>query len=140
MSKDKLTQFTLDGSTVPVKFLETIKVKNGVLCDVYCFVNDDSRDLAIVTVLSGYKTPLQRILLGEKTVEGYHLGAGTLTVTDENGKEQQYAFKAGDKGDVEVFVGQTMQWYANTRSDLVFYEVCRPPYKDGRFENIADLD
>jgi hypothetical protein len=31
-----------------------------------------------------------------------------------------------------------MQWYANGNSDLVFYEVCWPPYADGRFEDIAE--
>lgn len=140
MSKDKLTQFTLDGNILPVRFNETIEVKSGVACDVYSFVDDESRDLAIVTVASGCKTPLQRILLGEKTIEGYYDGTGTLTVVDENGKERQYAFKGGDNGAVDVFVGQTMQWYADTKSDLVFYEICQPPYEDGRFENIADLE
>lgn len=140
MSKGKLTQFTLNGDTLPVRFIETMKVKNGVTCDVYSFVDDNSRDLAIVTVASGCKTPLQRILLGEKTIEGYYEGIGTLTVVDEKGKERQYAYKAGDNGSVNVGIGQTMQWYANTESSLVFYEVCQPPYEDGRFENISDLD
>lgn len=140
MSKAKLTQFTLDDNILPVRFVETTQVKNGVTCDVYSFVDDNSRDLAIVTVASGRKTPLQRILLGEKTIEGYCEGMGTLTVVDEKGKERQYTYKTGDNGSVDVGVGQTMQWYANTESDLVFYEVCQPPFKDGRFENISDLD
>ena len=65
---------------------------------------------------------------------------GRLIVRDENGKERQYSFATGDSGSVDVFIGQTIQWYADTESNLVFYEVCQPPYKDGRFENIADLD
>ena len=30
-----------------------------------------------------------------------------------------------------------MQWEASKNSNLVFYEVCYPPYQDGRFENLA---
>lgn len=140
MSNDKLTEFTLNDETLTVDYVETMTVKNGVECDIYTFADDDSRDLAIVTVKSGCKTPLQRILSGEKTIEGFYSGAGTLTVADGNGNEKRYAFSADNTGNVEVVVSQIMQWYANTESDLVFYEICQPPYKDGRFENIADLD
>lgn len=35
---------------VEVSFIESIIVKNGVVCDVYKFTNDDSKDLGIVTV------------------------------------------------------------------------------------------
>lgn len=37
---------------------------------------------------------------------------------------------------VVVKVDQVMQWHANGYSDLIFYEICEPPYQDGRFENL----
>ncbi len=138
MSAEKLTSFKFDGETLQVNFIETLAVKDGVECDVYSFVDDESKDLAIVTVKAGYKTPLQRILLGEKTIEGFCKGVGVLTVTDNKGQQKQYSYETTDAGETEVLIGQTMQWYANSDSDLVFYEVCWPPYADGRFENIEE--
>lgn len=140
MSNEKLEQFTLNNQVLAVSFVETIKVKNGVICDVYKFVDDDTKDLAIVTVDARCKTPLQRVLLGEKTIEGFYSGAGTLTIADENNTEKSYPFTQGDTGSIEVHIGQTMQWHANSKDELVFYEVCQPAYADGRFDNIADLD
>ena len=29
-----------------------------------------------------------------------------------------------------------MQWEADKDSDLVAYEICFPPYEDGRYQNI----
>jgi hypothetical protein len=37
--------------------------------------------------------------------------------------------------EVEVKIGETMQWQAAPDSDLEVYEICFPPYADGRFEN-----
>ncbi len=40
--------------------------------------------------------------------------------------------------EVVVGVGQIMQWTAPEDTDLVFYEVCDPPYQDGRFEDLPE--
>jgi mannose-6-phosphate isomerase-like protein (cupin superfamily) len=133
----KLGSFVVDGKPRPVRFVETQKVKEGVECDIYSFVDDSSRDLAVVTVKPGYKTPLQRVLSGDKTVEGIISGEGALTIRKQNGEPRAYEFKNGENKDgVVVQVGQIMQWEAGRNSDLVFYEVCYPPYQDGRFENL----
>jgi len=57
---NKLTSFTVDDRPVPVVFVETMDVKEGVVCDVYKIEGDDTRDLAIVTVRKGCKTPASR--------------------------------------------------------------------------------
>jgi mannose-6-phosphate isomerase-like protein (cupin superfamily) len=133
----KLTSFIADDKVTPVSFVETQTVKEGVECDIYTFVGDSSKDLAVVTVSKGHKTPLQRVLLGTKTVEGYVAGKGTLTVYS-NDVAKTYAFKTGGiNKEVLVEVGQTMQWHADGNIDLIFYEICEPPYEDGRFENLA---
>ena len=132
MNSEKLTIF--DGQKV--SFVETMKVKEGVTCDVYSFDSDDSRDLGIVTVLMGNKTPFQKILLGDKTIEGFISGAGILTIQNESEEIQKYEFpNITSPQEVEVKVGELMQWEADSRTDLMFYEVCYPPYKDGRYEN-----
>lgn len=38
---------------------------------------------------------------------------------------------------VDANVGDLMQWQASEDSNLTAYEVCYPPYQDGRFENIG---
>ncbi|MEO5948801.1 MAG: hypothetical protein ABIP74_00170 [Candidatus Saccharimonas sp.] len=133
----KLTQFTISDTPNEVQFVETQTVKEGVECDIYTFVGDDSRDLAIVRVLKGYKTPLQRILLGTKTIEGFADGEGTLMVRSDDGTEKSYTPSSFGE-EVIVEVGQIMQWHAGGESDLTFYEICEPPYADGRFENLSE--
>lgn len=131
----KLTTFEYDGNVLPVEFVETMNVKDGVVCDVYSFVGDTTKDLGVVTVKRGHKTPLQRVLEGDKTIEGFVSGNGTLTVKSTNGEKKAYQFNDDDDATfVEVAVGETMQWSAD--SDLVFYEICHPPYSAGRFENV----
>jgi len=138
MSDGKLTQFKLDDKSVPVRFVETQTVKEGVECDVYVFTDDSSKDLAIVRVSQGYKTPLQRVLIGDRTIEGFYDGVGTLTVRSVNGQSDEYAFGSSDNKEVVVEIGQIMQWHADGKGDLTFYEICEPPYADGRFENITE--
>lgn len=68
-------------------------------------------------------------------------GGGTLTVWSTDGAPQAYIFEPGDMTDkkgVEVAKGQLMQWSADKGVDLVFYEVCTPPYEDGRFEDLPE--
>jgi len=37
---------------------------------------------------------------------------------------------------IEVSIGEIMQWEADKESDLHVFEVCYPPYEDGRYENL----
>lgn len=130
---NKLTTFKRTEKSLNVGFIETHKVKDGVICDVYEFINDDSCDLGIVSVKAGYKTPEQKILQGDKTIEGYVSGRATLKVVKPDNKILEHVFPC-DKNEVELHVGDTMQWMAE--SDLVFYEICYPAYSDGRFQNL----
>jgi hypothetical protein len=135
----KYTSFVVDNTTI--RFIETLQVKVGVECDTYAFEVDSSKDLAIVRVKMGFKTPLQRVMKGERTVEGFLSGAGTLVVWATDGAAKTYDFKPGDGTDktgVEVAKGQLMQWSADKDEDLVFYEICEPPYEDGRFEDLPE--
>lgn len=123
----------------PVAYVETIQVKDGVECDTYSFVGDDTQDLAIVRVTRGYKTPLQKILKGNKTIEGFLKGEGVLKVWHEDGIIDIYEFDTiKTKKEVEVAIGQIMQWTAPGDNDLTFYEICDPPYQDGRFEDLPE--
>ena len=137
----KLSSFNFQGENLPVSLVETIQVISGVECDVYKFDTDPSKDLGIIRVGPGSKTPLQKVLTGDKTIEGYIQGKGTLTVTKANGEKTVYKVDE-DSGQfsTNVDVGEQMQWQAADDSNLVFYEVCSPPYKDGRFQNIELVD
>jgi mannose-6-phosphate isomerase-like protein (cupin superfamily) len=119
-----------------VIFKENVHVKDGVSCDVYTFENDKSKDLAVVIVHPGAKTPLQKVLQGDKTIEGFLRGTGMLEIVRANGDEQVFTFPSRDEEDVMVSIGDTMQWSASKGEQLTFYEICTPPYKEGRFLNL----
>ncbi|HSX07772.1 MAG TPA: hypothetical protein VLG11_02665 [Candidatus Saccharimonadales bacterium] len=127
-------------ATLPITFVENQTVKDGVTADIYTFDDDSSKDLAIVHVTKGYKTPLQRILKGTQTIEGYMNGNGTLTVTAQDGSVKTHTFAENSDSnpstEIEVHIGELVQWSAET--DLNFYEIREPPYEDGRFENIKE--
>ena len=107
-STKKLKNFAVNSQPVPVTYIETMQVKDGVSCDVYTFDTDNSRDLAIVTVDKGFKTPLQKILKGNITTEGFVSGTGSLTVTQADGQVKTYTFSDNNKGEaVEVKGGRT---------------------------------
>src|SRR5579871_4964010 len=89
---------------LPVSYVETIQVKDGVVCDTYTFEGDSTRDLAIVQVEPGSKTPLQRVLDGTRTIEGYLKGKGVLTVHGTDGIVRRYFFKSDMDRDVSVIV------------------------------------
>ena len=133
---EKLREFGDPGS--PVTFIEYVKVKDGVDCDVYSFDDDQNKDLAIVTVAQGVKTPRQRVVSGVTTIEGYLSGKGTLSVESPNGHVEIIYFDEQNPGTVMVEVGDVMQWTADPDSELVFSEVCVPPYQEGRFENLPE--
>ncbi len=136
---DHLINFKTKDKDRKVSFIETQQVKEGVECDIYTFVGDATQDLAIVRVTKGFKTPLQKILQGTKTIEGFLQGRGVLTVQSQGGSTNTYSFDPSSPDtEVEVKVGQIMQWTAPNDADLVFYEICDPPYQDGRFENLPE--
>jgi hypothetical protein len=102
-----------------IKFVEKTQVKEGVSCDVFEFENDTTRDLGLVKVLKGFKTPLQKVISGDKTIEIYQEGVGHLTVIGTDKKDHVYNFP-GQQSEVEVYVGETMQWEAI--EDLTIYK------------------
>jgi hypothetical protein len=65
-------------------------------------------------------------------------GAGRLTVWSTEGAVHSYDFSNNDETrEVVVRVGEMMQWEAHRDASLTFYEICEPPYVDGRFENVT---
>ena len=91
--------------------------------------------MGIIWIKSGRKTPLQKVLLGERTIEGFISGQGRLVITGPGGEQKIYN---GEKDlAVDVKIGELMQWQASADSDLEVYEICFPPYKEGRFENLS---
>ena len=121
----------------PVSFVETSMIKEGVACDVYNFTENSSKDLGIVKLQKGCKTPLQKVQAGDKTLETFISGKGTLTVTSVDGEAVKYTFPAYFL-EVEVKVGELMQWEA--LEDLIFAELCYPPYQEGRFETVNEVE
>lgn len=120
----------------PVSYQNTVAVKSGVSCDVYTFDGDSTRDLGIISVKTGEKTPLQKVLGGEETIEGHISGDGELTVQNPQGQHIRYVFPDTKIDKVEVRVGDRMQW--KSINELVLYEICTPPYSDGRYQDIDE--
>lgn len=135
-----LKNFLWGGKAQKVKFMETLQVTRGVACDVYVFTDDFAKDLGIIKIEPGHKTPLQKVLKGERTVEGYVSGSGRLEITRKNGKTEMYRVGGKSPKDfhINVEVGDFMRWFASPNATLVAYEICFPPYQDGRYENILD--
>ncbi|MFH1705954.1 MAG: hypothetical protein ABH867_03555 [Patescibacteria group bacterium] len=77
-----IKSFLFEGREQPVSFVETMHIVDGVDCDVYTFDGDSTKDLGIIRIVPGNKTPLQRVLKGDRTVEGYLSGKGKLTITN----------------------------------------------------------
>jgi|WetSurMetagenome_2_1015567.scaffolds.fasta_scaffold287215_1 hypothetical protein len=46
----------------------------------------------------------------------------------------------GDQFEVQLSIGDSMQWQAAVGSHLTAYEICFPPYKEGRYEDIKQPD
>lgn len=136
--RKEITDFKLNGISSTVRFVESMKVKEGVYCDVYEFLDDSSKDLGIVTVKPNSMTPRQKILKGKRTVEGYISGDGEFIIQRTDGKYETFKVKRGVTFEFDVNIGEVMQWKSTGKSDLVFYEICFPPYEDGRYENLND--
>lgn len=127
-----------------VIFVETTNVVPGVQCDVYRFENDGSKDLGIVRIEAGKNTPLQKLVDGKQTFEGYISGKGKIVVHRHwygyVFVEEIHEVGEGTKSPyaVEIRVGDMVQIFADKDSDLTIYEVCLPPFQDERFENIKN--
>lgn len=123
----------------PVTFVRTIPIAEGVECDVYNFANDGTKDLGIIRIKPGSKTPRQKILKGDKTFEGYVSGKGRFTITWADGGHKVYELGSAPRETFSALarVGDIMQWEAAPDSPLVAYEICFPPYEDGRFQNLT---
>jgi hypothetical protein len=136
---ERLTEFAQqDEPLIAVRYSETIQVKDGVRCDTYTFENDNTKDLALVEVEPGQRTPLQQVLHGIRTIEGFWSGAGILHVTSPDSNTRVYEYPSTDQPrEIVINVGDVVQWIAGDRG-LTFYEICEPPYQDGRFQNLTD--
>ncbi len=138
---ERLKQFEFRGESRKVRFIETMKVREGVECDVYEFVDNKDEDLGIIRVDEGKATPLQKVTLDPKieivfTEEGYVSGCGSLEIQSINTQSRIYKVNSlTDKFSVCVERGERMKWKAG-KSGLVAYEICNPPYREGRFENL----
>ena len=131
-----VNSFNFEGKEQPVSFVETMHVTDGVDCDIYTFVGDSSKDLGIIRISPGSKTPLQKVLKGDRTIEGYVSGKGKLTITKADGEQEVHVASESEKPVVGVGIGELMQWEADKEANLVAYEICFPPYEDGRYENL----
>lgn len=134
----RLKSFNFGGKEQAVSYVETMRVADGVDCEVYTFDGDLSKDLGIIKINPGCKTPLQKVLKGNRTTEGYVSGKGKLYIAKLDGKREIYIVGEGFQNpfSVTVEIGELMQWEADEDSDLVVYEICFPPYEDGRYQNI----
>jgi len=117
---------------VGVTYIETTLPNSATECDVYKFNNDVTRDVAVISIKPNGKTPRQRVVRGDKTIEGFISGSGDFHINDT-------VYQLPNP-DAEVFVvskNDVMQWVAGS-DGLTFYEICTPPYADGRFEDLED--
>jgi len=137
-----LTHFEFRGELRCVKFVETVKVRDGVECDVYEFDGNKDEDLGIIRVVEKMETPKQRVSLDLKfpiefTEEGLVSGSGELIIDRFGGLVDVYVVNS-ETGRFSTLVnrGDEMKWKAR-KGGLVAYEVCRPPYQTGRY---IDLD
>lgn len=133
-----LKHFNFKDKNQAVTFVETVHVADGVDCDVYTFDGDSTKDLGIIKIKPGCKTPLQKVLKGDNTLEGFISGKGKLTITNIDGDEKVCSVDETTKKPftVSVQIGELMQWEAHSASNLTAFEICYPPYEDGRYENI----
>lgn len=141
-----ITSFEWQNESQPVRFVRRDQIAKGVECDAYDFINDPDKDLGIIRIQPGHKTPLQKVQDGKRTVEGYLRGKGKLKITRANTDTDNKSkiFEVGDisedKFEIQVYIGDLMQWEAAPDSLLTVYEICFPRYKEGRYKNIEQSD
>lgn len=134
-----VTEFKFEGELMKLVFVETVIENDTVKCDVYSVEGDDSKDLGIIRIDIGGNTPLQKVLEGERTVEGLVSGKGKLLIHRASGETEIHLVGGWNKQEfsIDIGIGDKMQWHADSDSELVAFEVCIPPYGDGRYENIT---
>ncbi len=121
-----------------IRFIETIDVVDGVTCDVYIHPETNDRDLGVIHIDPGSSTPPQKIIKGEETIEGYLSGKGVLAIRHIDGTISEHKVSSGDEGFCyAVDVGDVMQWRADEDAKLTVFEICFPPYEDGRYDNLS---
>lgn len=57
---DLIKSFNFEGEEQSVSFVETMHVTDGVDCDVYTVDGDKSKDLGIIKIKPGKKTPYKK--------------------------------------------------------------------------------
>ena len=138
-----LTTFRFEGRDLPVRFREKDEnIAAGVTGYDYDIVgNERWRDLAIIVVEKGYRTPRQIMRHGYRTVEGWYAGRGVFEVLRGAEGSRPIRYFVASPFDNTVRIGDIMQWFASDDADLVFFEVCEsPPYEPGRFENLPEAE
>lgn len=139
-----LETFRFKGQLLPVKHVKTVAEAPGVTSDVYTFLTRNmlratNRDLAILHFEPGASLPRQRMVQGITTVEGFISGDGILHIVRANGQEETHFFRGRNSGRpiVEVHMDDIMQLRAFKRSPFESFEICYPPYTDGRFQDLS---
>ncbi len=133
----KLETFTHGDKALRTEFIETTNVAPGVVCDVYYHPETQERDLGIIYIEAGKKTPLQKVLSGDETIEGYISGKGKLLILKPSGEKLEFEVGPDNEGfSHTIEVGDIMQWQAI--ENLVVFEICFPPYWEGRFKNLDE--
>jgi hypothetical protein len=131
-----LSEFLFYGQLWKIVNNESYEVDSGVHCDNYQIIGDSEQDLAIIKVSPNARTPRQLVKYGEKTIEVFLEGSGKLFVENERGEVVEHHFSKGQDGNfVLISIGDKMQWIAG-ENGLLFAEICKPPYREGRFINI----
>ncbi|MCB9813269.1 MAG: hypothetical protein H6772_02570 [Pseudomonadales bacterium] len=134
----RLETFTYKHKTLITKFIVSSEVFPGVVCDVYLHPETKERDLGVIYIESGKKTKPQKVLTGQETIEGYISGKGRLIILKPNGEKLVFEVSPETEGfSHTIEVGDIMQWQSD--ENLVVFEICYPPYQDGRFENLEDV-
>jgi len=136
---NKIESFTFGNEELPAQYQETVTVTEGVECDIYALGATNLQDLALISVSPGKHTPVQRVLQGEETIEGYLSGKGKLAIIQKDGSIAEYTVDGTTEGfTYSVQIGETMQWQADGKEPLEIFEICFPPFEEGRFQNISE--
>src|SRR5882724_4520681 len=123
-----LYDFTVSGRLRTIAFENTYHIADGVDADIYTFADDHTHLLTIFTLAAGIKVPPRKVVNGQRIIEGYVKGKGTLTVSSASGAKETYYFEHdGHTKDVIVESGQSVQWITPNDSELVYYEVTPMP-------------
>lgn len=124
--------FHSEWENLSVTFIETLQVQDWVQCDVYEFVNDATKDLWIVRLSKGMASPHQLVVWGDKTLLWYMSGSWKFILETDEGIFE-YKMRKDVAFQIVIHKWEKMQWIADSDSELMYYEVYLPPYKDGRY-------